>query len=303
MSMTRAPGAAVWRPPALDDAVVSGYLRRLGLDPVAERADGPSVAQLHRLHAAHVERVPYETLWIAMGETRGIDPVEAAGYVVAGRGGYCYHLNGAFSALLTTLGYQVTWHRAGVQGQASDPAGDSGNHLALTTVVDGQGWWLDTGLGDGPLDPVPLVVGAFGPDDRFRLRRSDAVPDGWRFDHEPDGAFVGMDFPTATTGPTELVDQHVELSTSPTSGMVRVVTAQHRTPSGVQIIRGRVLTDRPASGSGSGTVRQLSGYAEWRAVLREVFQLPLDDVPDERVRAVWQRIEADHAAWERDHPS
>ncbi|MGX7669824.1 arylamine N-acetyltransferase family protein [Plantactinospora sp. DSM 117369] len=291
-------GTDLWRPPTLDDTVVAAYLRRLGLDPVAERADRPSVAQLHRLHAAHVERVPYETVWIALGEARGIDPVEAAGYLVAGRGGYCYQLNGAFSALLTTLGYQVTWHRAGVQGQAGDPAGDSGNHLALTTELDGRAWWVDTGLGDGPLDPVPLAAGAFGPDDRFRLRPSEAVPAGWRFDHEPGGAFVGMDFPTTATRPSDLVDQHIELSTSPTSGMVRVVTAQHRTPAGARIIRGRVLTERPVAGS--ATVRQLSGYAEWRIVLREVFHLPLDDVPDERLRAVWQRIEADHAEWERD---
>ncbi|WP_199853331.1 arylamine N-acetyltransferase [Plantactinospora sp. BC1] len=288
----------LWRPPALDDEVATAYLRRLGLDPAAERAERPSVAQLHRLHAAHVERVPYETVWIALGERRGMDPAEAAGHLVAGRGGYCYQLNGAFSALLTTLGYPVTWHRAGVQGQPGDQAGDSGNHLALTTVLDGQGWWLDTGLGDGPLDPVPLVAGAFGPDDRFRLRPSDSVPGGWRFDHEPGGAFVGMDFPTTATGPTDLLAKHVEISTSPTSGMVRVVTVQHRTPAGVRIIRGRMLSERPVAGP--ATVRQLSGYAEWRALLREVFHLPLDDVPEERLRAVWQRIEADHAAWERD---
>jgi len=292
------PELDLWRPPTLGDAVVTAYLERLGLDPAAERADPPSVAQLHRLHAAHVERVPYETVWIALGETRGMDPIEAAGYLVAGRGGYCYQLNGAFSALLTTLGYQVSWHRAGVQGQAGDPAGDSGNHLALTAVVDGRSWWLDTGLGDGPLDPVPLLAGTFGPDDRFRLRPSDAVPGGWRFDHEPGGAFVGVDFSTTATGPADLVDKNIELSTSPTSGMVRVVTVQHRTPAGVRTIRGRVLTERPVAGPAA--VQELSGYAEWRAVLREVFRLPLDDVPDERLRAVWQRIEADHATWQRD---
>lgn len=287
----------LWRPPALDDAVVTAYLERLGLDPAAERAESPSVAQLHRLHAAHVERVAYETVWIALGETRGMDPVEAAGYLVAGRGGYCYQLNGAFSALLTTLGYPVTWHRGGVQGQVDEPSGANGNHLALSTVVEGRAWWLDTGLGDGPLDPVPLVAGAFGPDDRFRLRPSEAVPGGWRFDHEPGGAFVGMDFLATPTGPADLAEKNIELYTSPTSGMVRVVTAQHRTPAGVRILRGRVLTERPVAGS--ATVQDLSGYAEWRAVLREVFRLPLDDVSDERLRAVWQRIEADHAARRR----
>ncbi|MBF9134073.1 hypothetical protein I0C86_34810 [Plantactinospora sp. S1510] len=51
---------------------------------------------------------------------------------------------------------------------------------------------------------------------------------------------------------------------------------------------------------GRRTARELSGYAQWRTVLRDVFRLSLDDVPDERLRGVWQRIEADHAAWQRD---
>ncbi|MFC7545138.1 arylamine N-acetyltransferase [Plantactinospora sp. GCM10030261] len=285
-----------WRPPALDGPLVTAYLTRLGLDPAAERAAGPSATQLRRLHAAHVERVAYETLWIALGERRGIDPVESARQVVAGRGGYCYHLNGAFSTLLTALGYRMTWHRAGVQGRSSPtPPGDDGNHLALSTVLDGRAWWVDVGLGDGPLEPVPLAPATFGPGDAFRLRPSDVVPGGWRFDHEPDGAFTGMDFSSGAASPVDLADRHVEMSTSPESGFVRVVTAQHRTPTTVRILRGKLLTERPGSAPG----RQLSGYAEWRALLRDEFRLALDDVPEGRLRDLWRRIVADHAEWER----
>lgn len=50
------------------------------------------------------------------------------------RGGYCYHLNGAFSLLLESLGFDVVWHRAGVQNRSEpDPVGpDSARHLTLT---------------------------------------------------------------------------------------------------------------------------------------------------------------------------
>jgi len=46
----------------------------------------------------------------------GIDPLGSARRILGGRGGYCYHLNGAFSALLAWLGVDVSRHLAGVHG-------------------------------------------------------------------------------------------------------------------------------------------------------------------------------------------
>jgi hypothetical protein len=53
------------------DHYIAAYLDRLGLD-----REPPSVEALARLHRAHVERVPYETLWIPLGEDWTVDPVE-----------------------------------------------------------------------------------------------------------------------------------------------------------------------------------------------------------------------------------
>jgi N-hydroxyarylamine O-acetyltransferase len=88
----------------------AGYLHRLHLgDPGA-----PSVSALQTLHKAHVERVAYEALDIQLHRPTSIDPYQSAERIVRDqRGGYCYHLNGAFSLLLSHLGYQVVWHRAG----------------------------------------------------------------------------------------------------------------------------------------------------------------------------------------------
>jgi N-hydroxyarylamine O-acetyltransferase len=64
------------------------YLARLGLD-----AEPPSVEALFRLHRAQVERVPYETLWIQLGELYGVDPRQSLQRVATTtRGGYCFHL-------------------------------------------------------------------------------------------------------------------------------------------------------------------------------------------------------------------
>ena len=56
------PGA----PSVLEPAVVDAYLSRLGVSH-----EPPSPATLVRLHRAHVERVPYETFWLYLGDDIG----------------------------------------------------------------------------------------------------------------------------------------------------------------------------------------------------------------------------------------
>ena len=93
---------------------VDAYLQRLGIDNPGR----PSIAALHNLHAAHVERVAYEALDIQLGRLSSIEPGQSAERIArCRRGGYCFHLNGGFSVLLQALGYDVVWHRAGVQGR------------------------------------------------------------------------------------------------------------------------------------------------------------------------------------------
>ncbi|MFE9171864.1 arylamine N-acetyltransferase [Streptomyces kebangsaanensis] len=58
-----------------------------------------------------------------------MDPEESVARILQGRGGYCFHLNGTFVALLGVLGHAVTWHHGGVQGSrtalANTPRGVS----------------------------------------------------------------------------------------------------------------------------------------------------------------------------------
>ena len=283
-------------PPRLD---LDGYLRRLEVaDP-----GPPSVNALHALHAAHVERIPYEAIEIQLGRPTTLDPYDSADRIVARhRGGYCYHLNGAFSILLEALGYDVVWHRGGVQNRSDPgPVGAIGNHLALTVhglpddrCPDGV-WLVDVGLGDALHDPLPLQPGSYrqGPF-AYALSPSAVEPGGWRFDHDARGSFTGMDFRPARATTGDFQERHEYLSTSPESMFVRTCSVQRRDATGVDVLTGCVLKrvgdDPPAP-------RTLETAREWFDALADVFDLPLTDLSDTERRALWARVRDAHERW------
>jgi N-hydroxyarylamine O-acetyltransferase len=134
----------------VNDQDVAAYLRRLHLE-----AEPPSAEALRRLHRAQVEHVPYETVWLHLGEPWTVDATESVRRVAHhGRGGYCFHVNGAFSELLRALGYDVTRHVGGVHGPDGPSEDAMANHLVLTAAglpsddnPEGE-WYVDVGLGD-----------------------------------------------------------------------------------------------------------------------------------------------------------
>ncbi|GLV84500.1 arylamine N-acetyltransferase [Streptomyces lavendulae subsp. lavendulae] len=271
---------------------VDGYLAVLEVG----RPAAPTAEALWALHRAQVERVSYENLDIQLGRPTGIGAEESVARIVRGRGGYCFHLNGAFGALLDALGYDVTRHRAGVQNGPGDPAGATGNHLALTVRLDGGHWLVDTGLGDGLYEPLPLREGTYtqGPF-TYGMAPSTAVPGGWRFTHDPRGAFTGMDF---APGPAELSSfaaEHVRLSTSPDSGFVRVLTAHRRDAGGVDVLRGCVLRRIDAGGTRERTI---DSAEDWYGVLAGVFRLDLTGVDAPARAELWHRVHTAHREWE-----
>src|ERR1700710_1500812 len=99
-------------PGITDSDLQRAFLDRLGVD-----AEPPSVEALFHLHRRLVERVPYETMWLHAGEEWGVDPFEALTRIATqGRGGYCFHLNGALAELLVSLGFSVSRHAGAVYG-------------------------------------------------------------------------------------------------------------------------------------------------------------------------------------------
>lgn len=275
----------------------TAYLARLGLDP-----EPPSVEALTRVHRAHVERVPYETLWIHLGERWSIDPAESATRIaMQGRGGYCYHLNSGLGALLDALGYDVSRHVGGVHGPAGATGDAMANHLVLmvhglpTAENPAGDWYVDAGLGDALHEPLPLVAGSYRQEPYDLVL--DVTPGGvgdWHLTHDPAGSFAGMSWRSAPTAMDAFAERHDWLSTSPDSGFVRVLTVQRRDGTGVDILRGRMLT-RVGAGA---TETLLATRAELTDALRDLFGLDVGHVDADTWDAVWAQVRAAHDAWE-----
>ncbi|TDV47004.1 arylamine N-acetyltransferase family protein [Actinophytocola oryzae] len=283
--------------PPVDAPLRDAYLRRLGFATPLPA----TVETLYALHRAQVERIPYESAWIWLGERRTIAPLDSVRYLVSGRGGYCYHLNGALATLLGWLGFTVHWHSGGVQGHVDAAPNVGGNHLALTVTdlpsdTNSSGaWYLDTGLGDGPHEPMPLREGTYaqGPH-TYRLRPSEIAPGGWRFDADPSMSLHGMDFTPGNATPDDLREQHEHLQSSRDSSFVRTLAVFRRDTTGVDFLRGRVLS---RLGDEENTT-ELDTSTDWYACLADVFGLPLSDVDAERRDALWHKVTAAHEAWQ-----
>jgi len=295
------PPATVSRMPLelanpLPAALVPQYLARLGIDD-----PGPvGVAGLVRLHTAHVERVAYENLDLVVGRPAPIAVEASVRRVLAGRGGYCFHLNGAFAALLAALGYRVVPRRAGIHtaSMAVSP-GVNDTHLALTVHgvpgADGLAgdWLVDVGLGDGLHAPVPLVEGRYdqGPF-TYGLRGMAGADAGWRFDHDPTAPFVGMDVGAGVARIADFEPRHRSFSDDADSPFRRVVTVQRRDASGVDLLTGLRRSRRDADGTRSAL---LDDRTDWFDCLADEFGLDLTDLGSVRAD-LWRSVCSAHAA-------
>jgi N-hydroxyarylamine O-acetyltransferase len=283
---------------ALDDGDVAAYLARLGLE-----REPPSAAALVRLHRAHAERVPYETLWIHTGDRWGVEVADSVRRIAhERRGGYCFHLNGSLWALLRALGYDARRHVGGVHGPVGPSGAELGNHLVLTVhglpsddAPDGA-WYVDVGLGDALHEPVPLRTATFrqAPWDLTLEPTPDGGVGDWHLTHDPDGGFTGMSWQAATTtSMAAFADWHTSLSTDPESGFVRIFTAQLRDATGVTVLRGLLLR---RIGADPSTV-VLDTPAALADALADLFGLDLGRLPPAVRADLWDRLRGQHEAW------
>ena len=286
--------------------LVEAYLRRLGLTRDDLGAPGSATLDaLRQLHTAHCARVVYENIDIIRGCPPGIDPEATARRFVAGRGGYCYLLNGGFSALLASLGFDVTrhvgavWRPGGIGNGSATEAW--GRHLALTVELDGQDWFVDVGLGDAMYEPVPLPSDRTAPmvidqgPFHYQLEASDEVPGAWRFVHDPvQESFTAMDFGPEPVAMSRFEQRHEFLSSSPESGFVRVLKLLRREPGTAYGLTGCVLVRQDA------TVRDervLTTSTEWFDAVADVFGMPLSEVDAEARASLWRWLSESHESW------
>ena len=274
----------------------AAYLARLGIEP-----EPPSAEALVRLHRAQVEQVPYETLWIHTREIWGIDLDESVARIAnVRRGGYCFHLNGAFSVLLESLGYQVARHVGGVHGPVPATEQEMTNHLVLTVAglptdqnPDGT-WYVDAGLGDALHEPTPLVAGPVEqPPFSLRLDQTPGAIGDWHLAHDAAGSFAGMAWRSAPATIDEFRAKHEWLSTAPESGFVRVLTVARRDATGVDILRGLVLSRVGADASEA----DLGTRADLEDALTDLFHLDLATIDRDALAEMWARMQREHERW------
>jgi len=282
----------------LTAAVVRAYLQRLGIVDVQP----PTRSFLFELHRAHVERLPWETVDIFAGRPAAIELRQSVELMTSGRSGYCFHLNGAFGALLRALGYRVNWHRGGVQ-----PAGEAprinGFHLGITVELPDEEpgeptWLVDVGLGDMPYEPLPLRHGVYaqGPL-TYGLTASAMVDKGWRLVHDPLGAFAGVDYaPDVVAGPEAFEQQHELYSTSPDSPWINLFLVRQRHAAGSNELRGCMWKSRGRQGA---ETTELHTMADWLGVLGDVLGEKLIRYSALERQALWNKTLALHEVWKR----
>ncbi|MEJ0042402.1 MAG: arylamine N-acetyltransferase [Rhizomicrobium sp.] len=144
----------------------------------------------------------------------------------------------------------------------------------------------DVGFGDGPLDPIRLVPGAFSSNNYvYGLSRADG--DWWRLRNHPNGARRASTSisipPTRRASPPNAESSRQR----PTSHFVQnLFCFRHRPGGTVLLLRGRVLRTVTPQGY---TDRVLGSAEDLVATLRDGFSL---DLPE--AAALWPKIVARH---------
>lgn len=273
----------------MNSAQVDAYLRRLGVEHPA----WPTVDVLRELQLRHLQSVPFENLSVHLGEEIVLEEKRLWDKVVgARRGGFCYELNGAFGALLSALGFEVTLLAARVYGEEAR-LGIPYDHLALRVrTVDGGRWLADVGF--GAHSHHPLAIGARGeqadPGGTFRIVEAGPDAAGVLGGHtaeevaDLDVVMNGKPQYRLEVRPRVLGDFVAGAwwhSTSPGSHFTRSLVCSRVTEDGGRItLSGRGFTVTAADGTRE--VRELATDEEVLGVYRERFGIELDRVPEVR---------------------
>ncbi|MGW1625598.1 arylamine N-acetyltransferase family protein [Streptomyces sp. NPDC002172] len=272
----------------MNPAQIDAYLSRLG----AARPARPTADALRELHLRHLRTVPFENLSIHLGEEIALIGERLLEKVVgAGRGGFCYELNGAFSVLLTALGFGVTPLAGRVYG-AEGRLGIPYDHLALRVrTADGCEWLADVGFGTHSHYPLAFAERGDQADPGGTFRIAEAGPDAAGAGGE--GGVAGGDLDVLRDGqpqyrlevrPRVLGDFTAGAwwhSTSPSSHFTQSLVCSRVTDDGGRItLSGRTLTETAADGTRE--VRELEHDEEVLGVYRERFGIGLACVPTVR---------------------
>jgi N-hydroxyarylamine O-acetyltransferase len=127
------------------------YLKRIGY----HGSTRPTVNVLRALHRKHLLSIPFENLDIHLHKPIVLSEAAFHDKIIKHhRGGFCYELNGSFSSLLRSLGFNVAMLSARVarRGGGFSPEFD---HMTLLVQLE-EPWLADVGFGDSFTRPKRL---------------------------------------------------------------------------------------------------------------------------------------------------
>lgn len=185
---------------------LDSYLARVGAPELAGDLR-PDAAHLVRLHRAHVDSFPYETITRVLGARSGCAVSEMVDTMIcARRGGEGPERTALFAEVLEQIGYTVATWPARVPGFPAPWVGL--DHAVLCVRTSDAELLADVGHGAGPREPLRLEVGVWQEQDGWTFR-VDEEGESWRvterwageeqvlYDLDPAGATPGVCFDSA----------------------------------------------------------------------------------------------------------
>jgi N-hydroxyarylamine O-acetyltransferase len=249
---------------------VSAYLARIGYTgPVT-----PTPEVLRAIHRAHMLAVPFENLDISRGRKIVVDQDACVRKIVEEhRGGFCYEMNGAFAALLQAIGFQITLLSARVARQDGS-FGPEFDHLTLRVDLD-RPWLADVGFGDSFIEPLRLLPGIAQKDGTqiYRILETAGVLqlEKWEAEGSWKAQYRFSPQPRRLQEFAEMCHYH---QSSPDSSFTRKRLCTRATPEGrITLSDMKLIITRNGE---KKEERMLANEEEWRAALRQHFDLVLN---------------------------
>ena len=250
---------------------IERYLERIGF-PGLPTSDLASLAVLQR---CHLGAVPFENLNVYERIGVGVELAWSVPKVLSGRGGWCFELNGAFGALLQSLGFRVDLVGAKVLLGTEPPVPD---HLALIVHLDRR-YLVDVGFGVSftrpfILDSDEVVIEEHG---QYRLSEMGEgevlleFAEGDAVDGEPDSWVAQYRLDLTPVQLSTFNDRSEFLQTDPSSHFRDSPFATRLMPGGrVTLLKDRIKFRE------YGIEREIPVSAEeWSAQLRQWFKMDL----------------------------
>jgi N-hydroxyarylamine O-acetyltransferase len=269
---------------------IADLLSRIGLT----EAPLPDADGLRIVHRAFLSSIPYEALAVQLGESEPLDAARLTEHMLTGgRGGYCFEINTVLLTLLRGLGFEVERRQAIVGERDARLRGEPVNHMALVVrTADGESFIADAGLGEGPLDPLPLREGPYASGPLSWLLERDG--DGWWFDQHQWGAVPGFWMSDAPASLDDFAAHHERQSTSPESSFRRTLVVQRPHADRIVTLRARTLH---ADGPGRKERHVLADKAAFAAALLTSFGIDPNALGADRLARLWSQACAQHEAW------